>query len=245
MGSEAKTEPWSTPRLPLLSSQLSHGLVQSPERSGTLSPPLYTSASVPFRWEEEPGKPRHCTTPSNTVDSSPKCLEPPPRLLLDAYIARQPSPITVLDGPYMGRSSRFQSFSFRIIRRERHGSFRRSCSSPQRSQLGATVFNKKGVFGSWRWGTRAFKGKREVVGGSSHVFPSLFDREADNEEEDNNGSKLLKFTKTKRPGSFSAVSHAKPPFWVSSHVFNSFPSETRFFLYSSCFQLLHHETCDS
>ncbi|KAJ8900678.1 hypothetical protein K2173_025455 [Erythroxylum novogranatense] len=218
MGSE-ETEPESssTPRLPLLSNPFSRGLMQSPETSGALTPPFYSSASIPFRWEEEPGKPRHCTILANkTVDFTLKSLEPPPRLLMDACFAKRVSPTTVLEGPYVGKSSRFQSSSFRIIRRERLGSFR-SCCSPEKHQLGAMVLNdyKRGLFGSWRWGMRAFKVKREVVGGSSHVFPSFVDREADNEEEDDNTNGLAKNKRITRSGSFSALSHARSPFWVT------------------------------
>ncbi|KAK8500397.1 hypothetical protein V6N13_028092 [Hibiscus sabdariffa] len=70
MGSEAEKE-WSyTPKLPLFSSPAAH--MQSPERSGALSPPLHASASVPFRWEEEPGKPKPCAI--LTVFSNPNDL---------------------------------------------------------------------------------------------------------------------------------------------------------------------------
>ncbi|GFY93507.1 hypothetical protein Acr_08g0019030 [Actinidia rufa] len=79
MGTEEEQEPSSTPKLPLLSLPP----IKSPERSGTLTPPLYTSASVPFRWEEEPGKPRPGTAllllPTTTTTTT-KGLELPPRL---------------------------------------------------------------------------------------------------------------------------------------------------------------------
>ncbi|KAE8698023.1 auxin response factor 9-like [Hibiscus syriacus] len=125
MGSEAEEESSCIPKLPLLS--VSHAQLQSPERSGTLTPPFYVSAaSVPFRWEEEPGKPKPCTTLA-TFSSTPnepaqKCLELPPRLLLDAKVTKLSSPTTVLEGPYMGRA-RFQSSSFRMGG-ECYGSFR-------------------------------------------------------------------------------------------------------------------------
>ncbi|KAE8662452.1 hypothetical protein F3Y22_tig00113337pilonHSYRG00087 [Hibiscus syriacus] len=85
MGSEAEKQ-WSyTPKLLLFSSPQAHK--QSPERSGTLTPPLHASTTVPFRWEEEPGKPKPCTTLtifSDLNDLAQKCLELPPRLLHDA-----------------------------------------------------------------------------------------------------------------------------------------------------------------
>ncbi|XP_002523324.2 uncharacterized protein At4g00950 [Ricinus communis] len=216
MGSEAEAEDSSTPRLPLF---LKPPYVQSPQRSGMLTPPLYSSAAVPFRWEEEPGKPRECSGAITTpTDLSPKCLELPPRLLLEANVSKLPSPTTVLDGPYTGRSSRFQSSSFRMIRRECYGSFR-TCS-PERDQFTALVLSKRGIkdrgfLGSWRWGRRGFKGKREVAG-ASYVFPSSsMDREVEdgNEEEKEISSKNVTITRIRRSGSFSTSSRSH--FWAT------------------------------
>ena len=222
MSSEAEDEPFFTPPR-LLLMQKPRGHIRSPERSGTLTPPLQTSASVPFRWEEEPGKPRECTAMiPRPINFPQKCLELPPRLLIDTNITKLPSPTTVLEGPYTGKSPRFQSSSFRIIRsRECYGSFR-SCS-PERGQFDTLVPGKKivkekgGFWGSWSWGRKGLKSKRES-GGGSYVFPSSVDREpADhciNEEEEMiSSSDNVKMT---RSGSLSAASNARPQFWVSS-----------------------------
>ncbi|XP_058223674.1 uncharacterized protein At4g00950 [Rhododendron vialii] len=154
---EEEAEPIiSAPKLPLLSIQLpvSH---DSPEHSGMLTPPLHTSASVPFRWEEEPGKPRPCTAlittttqtlshqdphSTDTPNYNNKCLELPPRL--QSFIdPKMSSPTTVLDGPYS--FPLFQSSSFRFTttrRRERQGSFGSSCGgSPERGQFGNSINN--------------------------------------------------------------------------------------------------------
>ncbi|KAJ9188161.1 hypothetical protein P3X46_003550 [Hevea brasiliensis] len=214
MGSETEPELSSTPRLPLFLSPHAHAYVQSPQRSGMLTPPLYASASVPFRWEEEPGKPSGCTPLSNPIDFSPKCLELPPRLLLDANVNKLLSPTTVMKGPYMGKQ-RFQSSSFRMIRRECYGSFRRSCS-PERGQLSTMVLSKRrlkdrGLLGSWRWGRRAFTGKREV-GGASYVFPSFMDRDVeDSNKEDEGSNKNAKITRIRRSGSCSTRTRSR--FW--------------------------------
>jgi hypothetical protein len=149
-----------------------------------------------------------------------------------------------LEGPYTGRSSRFQSSSFRITRsrssrfqsssfritRSReynYGSFRRRCS-PERGQLGTIAPSKRrvkekgGFLGSWSWGRRDLKGNREA-GGGSYVFPSSGDREAadqsSNEEEEMvSSSDKVKMTRMRRSGSFSAVSNARSQFWVSSSL---------------------------
>ncbi|KAK4350971.1 hypothetical protein RND71_030284 [Anisodus tanguticus] len=65
------------------------------------TPPLHPSVSIPFQWEEAPGKPK-----SPTKSKVARCLELPPRLLLSEAIkiTNTPSPTTVLDGPYVGRS---------------------------------------------------------------------------------------------------------------------------------------------
>ncbi|KAA0039769.1 DUF688 family protein [Cucumis melo var. makuwa] len=55
--------------------------MDSPQHSGMLTPPIYSAVSVPFRWEEEPGKPRFSTAVSISASTSPS-LELPPRLLV-------------------------------------------------------------------------------------------------------------------------------------------------------------------
>lgn len=110
MASDREKESLAELKLPLFSfsHKYNHVRRQSPERSGASTPP---SASVPFHWEEEPGKPKPCTalsTFSISDDFAKKCLELPPRLLVDAK--QYSSPTTVLEGPYIGWSSRFQSF---------------------------------------------------------------------------------------------------------------------------------------
>ncbi|XVF33146.1 hypothetical protein REPUB_Repub17cG0143200 [Reevesia pubescens] len=223
MGSEAEKESSYTPKLPLISA--SHAIhMQSPERSGMLTPPLHAVASVPFRWEEEPGKPKPCTTLTtfcNPNDFAQKCLELPPRLLLDhaKITPKLPSPTTVLEGPYMGRA-RFQSSSFRMGS-ECYGSFRAgSCSPDQMVQLGTMVLSKRGYkekgFLGRSWRRRALNKARREVGGNSYVFPSSGDRDSEcsKEGEESNSSTSVKITRIRRVGSFSSLSHPnKSQFW--------------------------------
>ncbi|KAL2318146.1 hypothetical protein Fmac_032022 [Flemingia macrophylla] len=73
------------------------------------TPPPRTAVSVPFQWEEAPGKPRPCQGGSERKGAA-RALELPPRLVvLEAKVS---SPTTVLDGPYVGRAVSFTS-SFR------------------------------------------------------------------------------------------------------------------------------------
>ncbi|XP_038682311.1 uncharacterized protein At4g00950-like [Tripterygium wilfordii] len=212
MGSEgAEVESSSTPKLQLFLPPSPKA--QEPEEPWIVASPLHTAASVPFRWEEEPGKPKPCTA---LIISTQKSLELPPRLLMDAETARLSSPTTVLEGPYMGRSSRFQSSSFSLKR----DSFRKTWS-PQIGKysplvLGNVGIKGKGTFGSWRWGKGAFKGKCEV-GVGNHVFPSSVDGENDINLEDDESCKnnSVKMTKMKRSGSYSISTPSRPHFWAT------------------------------
>lgn len=103
--------PYTPTKLPLLISRPG----MAPEAPPPLSPPQNT-ISVPFKWEEAPGKPRHSHTESEPDNSVKKTLELPPRLLflLDTNVDG-PSPTTVLDGPYVGRAVSFTT-SYRTPR---------------------------------------------------------------------------------------------------------------------------------
>lgn len=232
MESEAEDEPYSTiPQLPLLplpsssSSSSSSSSLHSPDPPGMRTPPLYTLASVPFRWEEEPGKPRPCTAlipfPTNT---EPKSLELPPcrhSLLLDlsknTVYKTTPSPTTVLEGPY---NNKFTSASFRFFKEEcRQGSFESStascCTSPEKGQLCSKKLHKgRAFFGSWRQITPhkpcngGGKIKRDVTASSSYMDASSFWSE-----------KRVNITKIKRNGSFCTLSQPRPHFWVRSSFF--------------------------
>ncbi|XP_076950315.1 uncharacterized protein At4g00950-like [Bidens hawaiensis] len=130
--SEPESDPYHIPKLPLFS--IPHYDVTEPSSMPT--PPRQTLASVPFQWEEQPGKP-HPFTDIIISSNHTKCLELPPRL---AVITKISSPTTVLDGPGGGRSV-FSSASFRFYnnnnnnnkkerrrRRQMQGSFDSSCS---------------------------------------------------------------------------------------------------------------------
>ncbi|XP_062091376.1 uncharacterized protein At4g00950 [Humulus lupulus] len=208
MGSEAEAEFQSIPKLPLFSVPP----VPSPEHSGMLTPPHQTQLSVPFRWEEQPGKPRPCmvlATLSNISEFAPKCLELPPRLLLETKLA---SPTTVLEGPYVvGGRPRFQSSSFRMSG-ESFGSL-----STEKGSLGAMILSKRGFkvrgwLGSWR--KRVFLKSSKEVSKGSYVFPSSVDRESDN------GSGVgerteVKITGIRRSASFSSLTYPRSRFWAS------------------------------
>ncbi|KAK7389792.1 hypothetical protein VNO78_25086 [Psophocarpus tetragonolobus] len=212
---EVEADECKIPRLPLLNPPTMH----SPERSGMKTPPLFTSASVPFGWEEEPGKPRPCTDIVSFSNPTPKCLELPPRLLMDSQLSHNKlaSPTTVLEGPYpCVASNSCHSPSFRMSE-DCSGSF-----SAERGQLGTMVLNQgegikekeKGWFGSWREKTL----KREASGGS-HVFPSSVDRDPDYVATmlGTTHKKVTSLRKRNRSGSFSNPFHSKSSVWTTMY----------------------------
>lgn len=229
MGSEPESDqknsinPSTIPKLPLFSLQS----LKSPQHSGNLTSPLHTSASVPFKWEEHPGKPLPCLTlalPSeNTLI---KTLELPPRLLNET----KSSPTTVLEGPYnIGKSS-----SFRFLRR-RQGSFDGSGAlsfggsvgnSPDKGLLGTIVLSRssssrrdhKGLFGSWRKKNGCnFKTKNNDTHGGNFVFSSFLsdDGNSTNSTGCDGGAATVKVRKPNLLG----LSPVKSHFWVSLSSF--------------------------
>ncbi|XP_042504185.1 uncharacterized protein At4g00950 [Macadamia integrifolia] len=241
--SRLNTRSTTPPKLSLFS-RIPH---QSPEPSpptGMLTPPLRPPASVPFRWEEAPGKP---LLPTSTV-SAARCLELPPRLQLtesstsnkklSSTSSRTLSPTTVLDGPDVGhrRSSSFTSSSFPI------GSFRRG-GSPDDSeadgflQLGPLLHGQrrdisiygggggKGYFGSWSRKASSFSSKRNQDVGEGGFAISLSSSSCSavvpgvgvGEIGDGwTSNTKVKITNFKRTGSFLSLPYNKASqFWAS------------------------------
>ncbi|KAJ4870912.1 Uncharacterized protein Rs2_18293 [Raphanus sativus] len=60
----------------------------SPATPCVFASPIHTLASVPFCWEDQPGKPKNPLLPL----SYPKYLELPPRLLLTGELTQMPLP---------------------------------------------------------------------------------------------------------------------------------------------------------
>ncbi|XP_015937762.1 uncharacterized protein At4g00950 [Arachis duranensis] len=177
----------------------------SPERSGIVTPPLCTLASVPFGWEEEPGKPRITSSSSSNTNaivtltnskskSKSKSLQLPPRLQQlvhdegDDDATKVHSPSSVLEGPYcISRSN--------------------TCHLPPSSRAldKGMRMKERGWFGSLR-GRKGFNVKREVSRGS-YVFSSNSTSSAD---EDYHGNKVRSVTKMQHSRSISHLFHAKP-----------------------------------
>ncbi|KAM7472317.1 hypothetical protein LguiA_010500 [Lonicera macranthoides] len=207
-----KSEPSSTPKLPLFSIP--------PEPPGMVVPsPLHTSASVPFRWEEEPGKPRPCTT-TTTNGSQSKSLDLPPRLMM----IKMPSPANVLDGPYittakLSSSNRFFSSSFRFSRDKWSFDGVSNKSPDHGGQFGPMgVVDKKldhkgiglGLLGSWGQRSLKVKGeKEENVGGSFAFSSSSVEVVGCGEVE---SGKVKRIT---RNGSLSRLSKPRSHFWAT------------------------------
>ncbi|RZC59050.1 hypothetical protein C5167_006353 [Papaver somniferum] len=210
MGFEAEPEPTSAPKLSLFSLPN-----QSPEPTGMLTPPLRPPASVPFQWEEAPGKPRGGCCREILSNDVARCLELPPRLLSEVKIIEIPSPTTVLEGPYItGRSSSFSSASFS---KERFSDTGHS-SNNNNKVIG------QGYFGNWvKKNSSSFKGfggqsaeDNIVISRSSSVSSSVFMTEVVN----GGGGGGENFTKVKitrfrRRGSFLSLSNTSSQLWAS------------------------------
>ncbi|KAL0317989.1 UNVERIFIED_CONTAM: hypothetical protein Sangu_2213200 [Sesamum angustifolium] len=158
-------EPNSTPKL-----SLSKLPCKPREPIQMLTPPLHPSLSIPFHWEEVPGKPRatveEAEAPPSAAAATSKnvkaarCLDLPPRLLHDdAKITITPSP---LDGPYVGRSlSLACTFSFR---KEPVTTGREEGPRPMKRSSGS-------IFGCRQWGS--FKDEEKLPRGSFDLSHSL------------------------------------------------------------------------
>lgn len=198
MGCDLKNESCTPPKLSLFSLPS-----QPPEPLGLLTPPLQAPASVPFQWEEVPGKPRECAAVSPRPKAA-RCLELPPRLLATEVKVNDMavSPTTVLEGPQVGRSLSF-SFSFR------KGPFRSLAPTAQGSSSSIRREAKEGQSGSCRWST-SDKENRDV-GGSLDLSSFLFGESVN----DNGGGctrggcgseTKVKMTKMRRRGSLLCLS---------------------------------------
>ncbi|KAK8658373.1 hypothetical protein V6N13_036580 [Hibiscus sabdariffa] len=189
MGSECESENTTTPKLSLYWFP-----IKAKEPSELATPPIHIPVSIPFQWEEAPGKPRPCATASQSKPCSARCLELPPRLFAEAMVSNMPSPTTVLDGPDTAGRLVSQTLSFR-----KGGSFR----SPD-----SKVVNKeKLVFGSSRWGS--FRKPGGVVQGSFDISsPTVVDGGT-------GGGAQVKITRVRRKGSLLSFSEAR------SHVLGS------------------------
>ncbi|XP_010544848.1 PREDICTED: uncharacterized protein At4g00950 [Tarenaya hassleriana] len=91
MGGGAEEMATMTSKMALVLAAKSKAIVytSSPASPNMFASPLHTLASVPFCWEEEPGKPKlHLL--SHTYSN--RCLELPPRLLLPKEFTKMPLP---------------------------------------------------------------------------------------------------------------------------------------------------------
>ncbi|KAL9671634.1 hypothetical protein QQ045_009204 [Rhodiola kirilowii] len=206
------------PKLSLFSFPPKH-----PDPPGFFTPPLQTPATVPFRWEEVPGRPRTMiTTTTNTPagsDHKPKSmrsLDLPPRLLTST-----PSPtVTVLNnGPCDRTLSSTWSFRKLTGRADQGG------SGIKKSVMESFKMNKIirtsspaefGVRSSWRWSggsAKVNKEEEESVDGGGSSF-KIFDVSDDHDhynEAATSVEEIIGKVKVKRKGSFF---NKRSHFWI-------------------------------
>ncbi|KAK9145606.1 hypothetical protein Sjap_005509 [Stephania japonica] len=231
MGSEAElptlTSSEPTPKLSLFS--LPHPSLFPPpsdEPPGMLTPPLRPPGSVPFLWEEAPGKPIRAS-PRASASDEPKCLDLPPRLLVSDYhhhhvvkMTNMPSPTTVLDGPYrvVGRSASYSAVFSREPRRTRSKASYGG-SPPRDHHFFRHQSHGKGNYGNISSSSGSssrgffFKGssKVDLDEGNSVIYPCDGGEESINDK--------VKITRSRRSNgsllSFSSTSRSKSHLWAS------------------------------
>lgn len=191
------SSPVSTPKLSLFS--LSNQVKEPP---GMLTPPLHTPASIPFLWEEAPGKPlvsTYTTTTSGTSTNLARCLELPPRLATqEAKTADMPltfSPSTVLEGPYLRRT---------LSAREGFRSFQDIGSLSKRREISDK--GSSGYFGGSSWRKKNSKRNTRVCEDSCVISPPS---SSSSTVGDTEGHANVKITRIKRTGSFFSLSTSK------------------------------------
>ncbi|XP_057422493.1 uncharacterized protein At4g00950-like [Lotus japonicus] len=150
------------------------------------TPPPRTAASVPFQWEEAPGKPRPCHTrsePAGRGGGVSRALELPPRLsfMENNHNKVSVSPTTVLDGPYIGRAVSFTM------------SHRSSTRDTEESSS----------FGSTRW-LKKKKSNRVKREGSFDFSSWSVD-----------GTSKVKIMRVRRTGSFLSLSRGTSHLWAN------------------------------
>ncbi|GLT48249.1 hypothetical protein SLA2020_218840 [Shorea laevis] len=179
------------PKLSLFSFPTSKVKLETPQPLRT------TTISIPFQWEEAPGKPRPCDGEGKSGSGDAvRCLELPPRLLQLSEDKAMPSPMTVLDGSYVGRSL--------SLRTEK--SFRSS---------------EKVLFGSSRWG-RFRKMSGDVATDNGFELSSKVTIDGDDGGGGGSGGgggrTQVKMTRVRRKGRLLCLSHARSHMWASIYA---------------------------
>lgn len=215
------TDPSSTPpKLSLYSLP-----TQRPEPPGMATPPLRVRVSVPFSWEEAPGKPRKEPAPSDPRPSPSRGLELPPRLVAEEMrsgsTSMSSSSTTVFDGPFvLGRANSCYSFSFGEERSVRAGG-------------GAVKTKERGVWswtrgrgrkvrgdGSWEMGFGSFRGfiSPSLSSSSQSSADSMVGDGALNareEEANKHDGEVIRITRFRRTRSLTgASSQATSQLWA-------------------------------
>ncbi|KAG2708457.1 hypothetical protein I3760_05G194700 [Carya illinoinensis] len=178
MGSAEPAESCETSSIPKLSFlSLSSKLAESSPAGMLTPPPRSVTASIPFQWEEAPGKPRPCASDAKP-NISARTLELPPRLQSESKAANMPSPTTVLNGPYVGGACVSQSQDLHSRR-----------LAPAKEKGGGVHF------GSMRWGS--FGKNREALHGSFRFSSSLVNDYHDGGDESTTKVKITRVRRRK------------------------------------------------
>ena len=180
---------------------------QPPEPPGMVTPPLHASISVPFQWEEAPGKPRPSgIIEPNSKPRSARSLDLPPRLFADAKVAHFASPTTGVDEPIFGPDLS-SSLSFR---------FPDTWAETATATAAATKEEKNGKHvGSRRW--MSFRKNKKIVipkSGPEITVTGGGDRNGGSSD----GETRVKITRFRSKRSFFRKPNSKSHFIVSLSI---------------------------
>lgn len=182
MGSD-QCLPISSPKLPIYSLP-----VKMKEPPGMATPPLLAAVSVPFEWEEAPGKPRAWSR--GEKPRSARCLELPPKMSARVKISDVCSPTAVLEGPYVGRSV----------------SFGKSDGARERTRFGSSRWSSSKENGDQGGGGGGRVGDVAEPGGTAAAGDDGFEKET-----------KVKITRMSRKSSFFTMSSNNSRLWVSTY----------------------------
>ncbi|CAN6444769.1 unnamed protein product [Victoria cruziana] len=224
--------PEFTQRLPIYSLPTQKLMEVSSTPAGMVTPPLHPPASVPFLWEEEPGRPRPWVARASSVARRCLVLDLPPRLLNsnsnghgksfrasafsqgDVGLHDDNSPTSVLIDPYDGGQSAQSPPEFGEAEGDAYGTSRAKALDGGRGGRGGG--GKGGgkidqwLMGLWQRRNWAAKGKKASAAGDEDARFRLVgagggDAAADplSTSASGDGANKAKITRFTRKGSFT------------------------------------------
>ncbi|XP_047333552.1 uncharacterized protein LOC124937084 [Impatiens glandulifera] len=173
-------------------------MCNSPE--GLPTPPLQTPVSIPFNWEEAPGKPRrHDIALTKPKPKAARSLELPPAKQMVSNNS-SPSLMKILEGGESGKGvTHTLSFSFGKL----------SFQSPEEAGGSKRQMRKEGInsnrwnLSSWRWGS--FRRNEVADGGNMDFLSSVMVDDENSPFQGQWSSNNVKKTRFNKPNFLTSI----------------------------------------